>query len=379
MVASACARLRWTSPVSLSVRRTLRLDAVRRTATRPPARARGCGDRPGDRCAGGRSGRSGGRDRGPHDRRDRPAAGHGARAGAPAQRSRRAGARRSRTRRPARRASSPGSTGSSRRRQQRDPEAIALDYVRDHAAAFGLDGADLATLRLTSRTAGAGGSVHLVWEQRVDGVPNVDGGLQAAVTATAGCSTSAAARCRIRRRPPSTPQIERRRGISSPPFRAGAPAPPTGTARGAEQATPFLGGGEASLVLYRDRGADRLAWRVLYAASSDAFYDAIVDARTGVLQRRVNRTTPSRRSSTSTSARARAGDAAHAVADPGPWLDADDAGSRAPTCTRSPTWTTTSGSRSACRAPSPPDAADDGRAEHAGRSGPRRTTRSRSG
>ena len=43
-------------------------------------------------------------------------------------------------------------------------------------------------------------------------------------------------------------------------------------------------------MLYRDGGVDRLGWRVLVSRGSTAFYDAIVDARTGRLVRRVNRT-----------------------------------------------------------------------------------------
>jgi extracellular elastinolytic metalloproteinase len=171
---------------------------------------------------------------------------------------------------------------------RRDPADVALDYVRDHAAAFGLDGSDLATLRLTARRRGAG-TVHLVWEQRVDGVPNVDGGLQAAVRDDGRLVN-------VRGGPLPDPggSAPAARITAGEAFEAAVPgnpsAPPTGTPRGAERRTPFLRGGEASLVRYRDGGADRLGWRVLYPASSDAFYDAIVDARSGRLQRRVNRT-----------------------------------------------------------------------------------------
>ena len=68
-----------------------------------------------------------------------------------------------------------------------------------------------------------------------------------------------------------------------------APAPAATAPHGAEQVTDFAGGGRASLVRYRDGAADRLGWRLLIPAGSSAFYDAIVDARTGRLQRRTNR------------------------------------------------------------------------------------------
>ena len=40
---------------------------------------------------------------------------------------------------------------------------------------------------------------------------------------------------------------------------------------------------------YQSGGASRIGWRLLVPAGSNALYDAIVDARTGVLQRRINR------------------------------------------------------------------------------------------
>ena len=74
-------------------------------------------------------------------------------------------------------------------------------------------------------------------------------------------------------------------------------------------------------MLYRDGGRDRLGWRVLAPAGSSAFYDAIVDARTGRLQRRVNRV----HSATIRSARVNPrapGDAPDPETLPGHWLDA---------------------------------------------------------
>ena len=65
----------------------------------------------------------------------------------------------------------------------RRPVDVALGYVRAHADAFGLDAGDLRTLLLTARERGPDGTVHLTWEQRAGGLPLVDGGLHAAVTA----------------------------------------------------------------------------------------------------------------------------------------------------------------------------------------------------
>ena len=53
---------------------------------------------------------------------------------------------------------------------------------------------------------------------------------------------------------------------------------------GATRATEYADGTDAELTLYRDR----LAWRVTYAAASDAVYDAIVDAETGRVVKQAN-------------------------------------------------------------------------------------------
>ncbi|MDX6684568.1 MAG: extracellular elastinolytic metalloproteinase, partial [Baekduia sp.] len=63
-----------------------------------------------------------------------------------------------------------------------DPEAVALGYVRDHAAAFGLDAADLAQLVPATRTVSGDGVTHLTWTQSVGGVPAYDSALSANVT-----------------------------------------------------------------------------------------------------------------------------------------------------------------------------------------------------
>ena len=202
----------------------------------------------------------------------------------------------------------------------RDPEAIALGYVGDHLDAFGLDATDLATLRLVRRSRSADGTVHLAWEQRVDGVPSVDGGLQAAVDADGRLVNVRGGAVAGPVLPPGGPGItaEAAYATAEP---SGTAAPPAGPPRGAERRTAFESGGSASLVVYRDAGRDRLGWRVLAPAGSSAFYDAIVDARTGRLQRRVNRV----HSATIRSARVNPrapGDAPDPETLPGHWLDA---------------------------------------------------------
>jgi extracellular elastinolytic metalloproteinase len=62
------------------------------------------------------------------------------------------------------------------------PAGIALSYVRSHLPAFGLTARDLAQLHLTKDYVDILGTHHLVWEQRVGGIPMFDNGLRANVT-----------------------------------------------------------------------------------------------------------------------------------------------------------------------------------------------------
>ena len=78
---------------------------------------------------------------------------------------------------------------------------------------------------------------------------------------------------------------------------------------GARRTTDFAGGEQARLTLFGAAGGPRLAWRVDYEATTREHYDGIVDASTGRLLWRANRVKSdySARSSTTTSARRRAG------------------------------------------------------------------------
>jgi hypothetical protein len=170
----------------------------------------------------------------------------------------------------------------------RDPAAVALDYVGAHATAFGLDAAELAALRPTRRSRAPDGTVELAWEQRAGGLPSVDGGLEAAVTADGRLINVRGGPVPRLGAPSAGPAVSASAAYATADP-ASRPAPAAGAPQGAERRTAFAGGGSASLVLYRDGGDDRLGWRVLAPAGSEAFYDALVDAGTGRLERRVNR------------------------------------------------------------------------------------------
>jgi extracellular elastinolytic metalloproteinase len=174
---------------------------------------------------------------------------------------------------------------------KREGAVVALDYVSDHATAFGLDSNDLDGLRLVDRSV-VDGIEHLSWEQTYRGVPVADAGLQAAVTS--------AGRLIAVTGPPAPdlavrsvePIVGAREAYSAARESAGGQArlPTVAAAEGnPERQTRFADGGRASLALYRGGAGYRLAWRVLAPISSTGVYDLLVDARTGAVVRRANR------------------------------------------------------------------------------------------
>src|SRR3954451_3464865 len=52
-----------------------------------------------------------------------------------------------------------------------DPKDVALGYVRAHSEVFGLDGGDLAGLRLERTDTSPDGITHVAWRQTLDGIP----------------------------------------------------------------------------------------------------------------------------------------------------------------------------------------------------------------
>ena len=173
----------------------------------------------------------------------------------------------------------------------RDGAAVALDYVREHAPAFGLDGDDLDGLRLTRRER-AGGLERVSWEQRYRGIPVTDAGLDASLTPSGrlvAVTGPPAADLALRSVEPElgarAAYAAARRSVGATPPRVGVDRPGTGPTR----ATRFEDGGTAALAVYRADTGYRLAWRVLAPVSSTGVYDVLVDARSGATVRRANR------------------------------------------------------------------------------------------
>ena len=172
----------------------------------------------------------------------------------------------------------------------RDGADVALGYVRENAAALGVDATDVDDLELVSRSF-TSGVEHLKWEQRHAGIPVADAGLDAAVTGAGrlmSITGPPAHDVAVRSTDPAIGAREAYAAASESGGAGGAAPAVESTAGGPEQKTTFRGGGEASLALYSDAGGYRLGWRVLAPVSSTGVYDVMVDARTGAVVQRAN-------------------------------------------------------------------------------------------
>ena len=149
------------------------------------------------------------------------------------------------------------------------PRDIALSYLRERRAAFGLDSTDIASLELTRRYASGSGAVHLWWEQTYRGIPSFDQGLRANVDADG--------------------RLINIGGAPRPDLAVDSIVPGIGPRQALEaaalsvSASTFDRGQRASLVIFGDAQDVRLAWRVLLFTGDGGVYDAVVDADSGRL------------------------------------------------------------------------------------------------
>jgi len=166
-----------------------------------------------------------------------------------------------------------------------DPATIALSYVRAHADAFGLDGADLATLAPVSRSVSPDGVTHLTFDQRDGGIGAYDSALTANVTADGRLINAGGAPVHDLQAPstdpplgPATARTLARRDLGL------APDGETGTV-GTDPArtTQFSGLDRASLVTLADPEGDQLAWKLTVAGDDPYVYEMLVDAASGAI------------------------------------------------------------------------------------------------
>jgi hypothetical protein len=170
---------------------------------------------------------------------------------------------------------------------ERKPARVALDYVREHPATFGLDEGDLAGLRLARSYRSESGATHLQWEQYYRGIPVFGPGLRANVDADGRLLNVGDGA----QPDPAAASIEPRLSALDALLAAGraagipvVPGSPDGSGQ-PDRATSFANGQRASLTIF---GGDRLAWRVLVRGGARQAYDAVVDANSGETLYRVS-------------------------------------------------------------------------------------------
>jgi subtilisin-like proprotein convertase family protein len=167
-----------------------------------------------------------------------------------------------------------------------DPSAVALAYAREHAAAFGLDPADLATLTLATRSTAPDGVTHLTFQQRDGGVAAYDSALTASVAADGRLVAAGGAPVHDLQPPSTDPPIGP--GAARAAAQRDLGLTPDGTPGdvGADPArtTTFARTGDvASLVTLADPDGDRLAWKLTVAGTAPYVYEVLVDAATGAI------------------------------------------------------------------------------------------------
>jgi hypothetical protein len=171
-----------------------------------------------------------------------------------------------------------------------DAAAVGLAFARRNAAAIGLADADFDTLRLNFRNTTANGITRLRYVQEIGGIPFFDNDLRVNLDRAGRVLNVLGA-------PVHAPSVESTEPALSATEALAALQENVGVkramkirsqSRGARREAKFEGGDFARLVLFAGAGGTRLAWHVTYRATSQAFYDAIVDARSGAVLYRQN-------------------------------------------------------------------------------------------
>jgi subtilisin-like proprotein convertase family protein len=166
-----------------------------------------------------------------------------------------------------------------------DAATIALDYVRDNATAFGLDGADIATLRPAAPSTSPDGITHVTFQQRTDGIPAYDSALSANVAADGRLLSLTGAPVHDLQPPATDPPLGPAAARSAAQRDLGlTPDGDAGTVgTDAVRTTTFPDGDRASLVTLADPDGDRLAWKLTVDGEAPYMYEMLVDAATGAI------------------------------------------------------------------------------------------------
>src|SRR5262245_6868320 len=166
--------------------------------------------------------------------------------------------------------------------------SVALGYVSANAGVFGLDSADLGSLRLVRDYVDIGGTHHLSWVQSASGIPLFGNGFQANVTTDGRLINVAGSPVSALAAPSTSPGLNASQAVAAAKADTETTIVPVEglESGGPTHETTFTDGATASLVLFQAVGGTRLAWQTTVEADQDSFVH-VIDAQTGsVLYRR---------------------------------------------------------------------------------------------
>jgi extracellular elastinolytic metalloproteinase len=173
-------------------------------------------------------------------------------------------------------------------RSARTAASIALGYVRANRVAFGVRAADIRSLRLRKDYVDVGGTHHLSWVQRANGLTLFGQGLRANVTSDGRLINIAGGPMRGLRAPRTTARLSASSAIAAARGSAGA----SSLARGSRDT--------AKLALFPTGRGARLAWQTITFVASNETDMSFVDASTGEVLYRRNLTSEGVPTSTAT-------------------------------------------------------------------------------
>lgn len=165
---------------------------------------------------------------------------------------------------------------------------VALGYVRDNAAAFGLTPAGVAGLTLARDYVSLDGTHHLFFRQAVGGVPVFGNGVKANVTRDGRLINVLGSPVSATSGGSGTPGIGAADAVAAARGDAAESIVPYRSVNGGTATSPttFSNGDRASLVYFQSVGGLRLAWQTYVSGNAGAFL-YVIDASTGgVLYRR---------------------------------------------------------------------------------------------
>src|SRR5262245_24624716 len=166
--------------------------------------------------------------------------------------------------------------------------SIALGYVQQHGAAFGLDAQSLKNLTLARDYVDIDGTHHLFYLQKVNGVPVFGNGLKANVTKDGKLVNVLGSPVASPSIASTSPRVSASTAVASARRDALESVPPVRAIPGRDvrKTTTFSSGDRASLVLFQGVDGLRLGWQTIVTAGGVS-YTHVIDAVNGsVLYRR---------------------------------------------------------------------------------------------